>query len=65
MTTAIFLCDGKDSKCCDSFGCYMNGGECRHTSDLSYRIEGLGTISRFRILDCGEYGIRLVEVQDE
>lgn len=65
MTTVAFLCDGKDPKCCNSFGCYMNGGECRHTHNPSHRIESLKTTSRFRIFDCGEYGVRLMEVQDE
>lgn len=65
MTNVVFLCDGHVSKCCDQYGCYMNGGGCKQTSDFSHRISGLGLTPRFEITDCGEYGVYLMEVKDE
>lgn len=65
MTNVLFLCDGHVPKCQNSFGCYINGGECKHTSDFSHRIPELGLTSRFEIDDGGDYGVYLMEVQDE
>ena len=32
----IFLCDGMVEECCSKKGCYKNGGDCRHTSNVRY-----------------------------
>lgn len=32
--TISYLCDGCDERCKSSIGCYLNGGECKHTSDI-------------------------------
>lgn len=33
----IFLCNGKNPACKNfPLGCYLNGGECRHTKDPAY-----------------------------
>ena len=32
----LYLCDGTIPKCKCSSGCYKNGGECRHTSNVKY-----------------------------
>lgn len=31
----LYLCNGK-MKGCAKTGCYKNGGECRHTTDVKY-----------------------------
>lgn len=36
----FYLCDG-DKECCSSHGCFMNGGECRHTKDIRHAISFL------------------------
>lgn len=38
--TVKFLCDGHIEKCKDHLGCYLNGGECKHTTNISHRLNG-------------------------
>ena len=33
----FFLCDGEREKC-KKRGCYKNGGNCRHTTDISHAM---------------------------
>lgn len=33
-----FYCDGKYRECCNSPGCYKNGGECNKTFNVEHAI---------------------------
>lgn len=37
----FYLCDGNVKKCCNSEGCYKNGGECVHTTDVFHAVNFL------------------------
>lgn len=37
MNKTFVLCDGKVESCRKT-GCYKNGGECRHTTDIKHAI---------------------------
>ena len=38
-----YLCNGKVKQCKKTY-CYLNGGECRHTTDIRYRKNKTGNI---------------------
>lgn len=41
-----YLCNGNKPECCKDSNCYLNGGECNHTTDLNYsdsRVRNLKT----------------------
>lgn len=35
----IYLCDPSKNKDCKKTGCYLNGGDCRHTQKEEYKAE--------------------------
>lgn len=35
----IYLCDPSKNKDCKKTGCYLNGGDCRHTKKEEYKAE--------------------------
>lgn len=49
----IFLCDG-NKECHKSLFCYMNGGECKHTSSRKHSKNGYGLDKKPDIKDFEE-----------
>ena len=47
MVNTMYLCDGKVPEC-KKTSCYLNGGYCWHTSDISHAIN-------FRFMGSGRY----------
>lgn len=52
----IFLCDGK-KECHESPFCYINGGECKHTTSLRHSKNGYSDIKRpnYKDFEAEEY----------
>lgn len=46
MSEVLFLCDGK-REICKPWECYINGGKCKHTTDISH-AKNKGKNKKFR-----------------
>ena len=56
MQSIMYLCDGKVTECRKT-NCYLDGGFCRHTSDISHAIN-------FRLMQSGRYSEIAIEDKD-
>lgn len=56
MVNTMYLCDGKAPEC-KKTSCYLNGGYCWHTSDISHA-------KNFRLMKSGRYSEIARPVQD-
>lgn len=47
---AYYFCNGEGLPCSREPGCYKNGGECRHTSDIFHSLLAEGDVVEFEVI---------------